>query len=36
MLWQINEDWNALLSQSYQDMNAKGVFYQMPTRLREE
>jgi len=30
MLWKVNEDWNALLSQSYQDMNAQGVFYQMP------
>jgi outer membrane receptor protein involved in Fe transport len=29
-LARINEDWNALLSQSYQDMNAQGVFYQMP------
>jgi outer membrane receptor protein involved in Fe transport len=30
-LWQINDDWNALITQSYQDMNAQGVFYQMPT-----
>src|SRR5579872_283439 len=30
-LWHINEDWNALLTQSYQDMDAEGVFYQMPT-----
>jgi len=29
-LWKINEDWNALLTQSYQNMNAQGVFYQMP------
>jgi outer membrane receptor protein involved in Fe transport len=30
-LWQINNDWNALVTQSYQNMNAQGVFYQMPT-----
>jgi len=30
-LWKINEDWNALLTQSYQSMNAQGVFYQEPT-----
>jgi iron complex outermembrane recepter protein len=29
-LWQINDDWNALITQTYQDMNAQGVFYQMP------
>jgi iron complex outermembrane receptor protein len=29
-LWDINDDWNALLTQSYQNMNAQGVFYQMP------
>ena len=29
-LWDINADWNALLTQSYQDMDAEGVFYQMP------
>jgi outer membrane receptor protein involved in Fe transport len=29
-LFKINDDWNALLSQSYQNMNAQGVFYQMP------
>lgn len=29
-LWQINDDWNALLTQSYQDLDAQGVFYQMP------
>jgi iron complex outermembrane recepter protein len=29
-LWDINTDWNALLTQSYQDINAQGVFYQMP------
>ncbi len=29
-LYKINEDWNVLLSQSYQDMNAQGVFYQQP------
>jgi iron complex outermembrane receptor protein len=30
-LWQINDDWNFLLSQMYQNMEAKGVFYQTPT-----
>jgi iron complex outermembrane recepter protein len=30
-LWKISEDWDALISQSYQDMHAQGVFYQMPT-----
>jgi iron complex outermembrane recepter protein len=29
-LYKINDDWNALLTQSYQNMNAQGVFYQMP------
>src|SRR5579862_4896452 len=29
-LYQINDDWNALLSQSYQDLDAEGVSYQMP------
>jgi len=29
-LYKANEDWNALLTQSYQNMNAQGVFYQMP------
>src|SRR5580698_6638110 len=29
-LWKINEDWNALLTQSYQNMNAQGVFAEMP------
>src|SRR6202046_931336 len=26
----INDDWNALISQTYQNMNAQGVFYQTP------
>jgi iron complex outermembrane receptor protein len=30
LLGKINEDWNALLTQSYQQMDAQGVFYQMP------
>ena len=30
LLWQINDDWSALLAQSYQNMQADGVFYQMP------
>ena len=29
-LWNINDAWSALLTQSYQDMDAQGVFYQMP------
>ena len=29
-LWDINSDWNALLTQSYQSIDAEGVFYQMP------
>jgi iron complex outermembrane recepter protein len=30
-LWQINDNWSALISQAYQNMDAQGVFYQMPT-----
>jgi outer membrane receptor protein involved in Fe transport len=30
-LWKINDAWDALLSQTYQTMNAQGVFYEMPT-----
>ena len=30
VLWRINDHWNALLSQMYQNMNAQGVFYEMP------
>jgi outer membrane receptor protein involved in Fe transport len=29
-LWQFNDDWNFLVSQSYQNMDSEGVFYQMP------
>ena len=29
-LWKINDDWDVLLTQSYQNMDAQGVFYQMP------
>ncbi|HWJ36569.1 MAG TPA: TonB-dependent receptor [Steroidobacteraceae bacterium] len=29
-LYKINEDWNALLVQSYQNMNSQGVFYVTP------
>src|ERR1700686_4185083 len=29
-LYKINDDWNVLLTQSYQTMNAQGVFYEMP------
>ena len=30
VLYKINDDWDFLLSQSYQDMNSQGVFYQQP------
>jgi len=30
VLYKFSDDWDALLVQSYQDMNAQGVFYQMP------
>ncbi len=30
VLEKIDDDWNVLLSQSYQNMDAQGVFYQMP------
>jgi outer membrane receptor protein involved in Fe transport len=30
LLGKINDDWNVLLSQSYQNINAQGVFYEMP------
>ena len=30
VLYKVNDDWDALLSQSYQNMEAEGVFYQMP------
>lgn len=29
-LWNVNADWNVLLAQSYQNLDAQGVFYQMP------
>ena len=29
-LYKFNDDWNALITQSYQDMDAQGVFYQQP------
>ncbi len=29
-LYKFNEDWNALITQSYQDLNSQGVFYQQP------
>jgi iron complex outermembrane recepter protein len=29
-LYKINEDWDALLTQSYQSMDSQGVFYEMP------
>jgi iron complex outermembrane recepter protein len=30
VLWKFSDDWNALLAQSYQDMNSQGVFYETP------
>ena len=30
LLWKFAENWDAVLSQSYQNMNAQGVFYQEP------
>jgi len=30
LLYKINDDWDALLSQSYQNMSSQGVFYEMP------
>jgi iron complex outermembrane recepter protein len=29
-LFKLNDDWNALLTQSYQNMDSQGVFYEMP------
>jgi iron complex outermembrane receptor protein len=29
-LYKFNEDWDALITQSYQDMDSRGVFYQQP------
>jgi outer membrane receptor protein involved in Fe transport len=29
-LYKINDAWNVLITQSYQDMNSQGVFYQQP------
>jgi iron complex outermembrane recepter protein len=29
-LYKFNDDWNALISQSYQDLHSQGVFYQQP------
>jgi iron complex outermembrane receptor protein len=30
VLWKINDNWDALIAQTYQTMNAQGVFYQEP------
>jgi len=30
LLWKINDAWDALLTQSYQNIEADGVFYEMP------
>jgi outer membrane receptor protein involved in Fe transport len=31
LLWKISDDWNFLVTQNYQSLDAEGVFYQMPT-----
>ncbi len=31
LLYKFNEDWDALITQSYQNMDSQGVFYQQPT-----
>ena len=31
LAWKFDDDWDALLSQSFQQMNAQGVFYETPT-----
>jgi outer membrane receptor protein involved in Fe transport len=31
LLFKINQDWDVLVSQTYQQMDAEGVFYQQPT-----
>jgi outer membrane receptor protein involved in Fe transport len=31
LLWKINDNWNLLLTQNYQSLDAEGVFYQQPT-----
>ena len=31
LLFQINDDWSVLVSQMYQNMDAEGVFYEMPS-----
>jgi iron complex outermembrane recepter protein len=30
VLYKFNDDWNALITQSYQNMDSRGVFYQQP------
>ncbi len=30
LLYKFNEDWDALVTQSYQNMDSQGVFYQQP------
>jgi iron complex outermembrane recepter protein len=30
LLYKFDDDWNALITQSYQDMHSQGVFYQQP------
>jgi len=35
-LLKINDDWDALLTQSYQNMKAQGVFYEMPVGSQQQ
>jgi iron complex outermembrane recepter protein len=30
LLWKMNDNWDALLTQTWQNINSQGVFYQMP------
>jgi len=30
LMWKVNDDWDVLIEQTYQNMDAQGVFYQMP------
>jgi len=34
--WQITDDWDALLTQSFQDIDVQGVFYQLPLGSEEQ
>ena len=36
LAWNINDEWDALLTQSFQDMNSSGVFYQLPNGSEQQ